>query len=237
EVLLGQFIFGELHVCGQVQAHRSAGHRSRYGIGEHCARRLWTGDRERAQSGRSKHTGPIDCLIIWTQPVGLGYRRRLAVDEEHRRARTTRINRTMQAVGERGSAPDHGHAQPAGGIGVSVNHGYGEVLVSCAVEPRPRSVQRCSEQSGIIAYETKGRLDAHRHNILREHLIEGGRAGPLSAYTLLSYHLHLTLPSRCFRGYSIPNRAISGGSVLFIFWYRPFASFVWLFPLLFGVGE
>jgi hypothetical protein len=31
----------------------------------------------------------------------LAYRRRLAVDEEHRGARTTRINRAMQAVGER----------------------------------------------------------------------------------------------------------------------------------------
>ena len=143
--LLGPFNFGELHVCRQVQAHRSAGHRSRYGIGEHRARRLWTGGRERAQSGRSKHAGPVDCLIIWTQPVGLAYRRRLAVDEEHRGARTTRINRAMQAVGERGSAPDHGHAQPAAGIGVSVSHGYGAVLVSCAVEPCPRSVQRCRE--------------------------------------------------------------------------------------------
>src|SRR5262249_62039705 len=66
------------------------------------------------------------------------YRHRLNVDEEHRGARATRINRAMQAVGERGSAPDHGHAQPAGGIVVSVSHGYGAVLVSCAVEPCPR---------------------------------------------------------------------------------------------------
>src|SRR4029077_16331425 len=50
----------------------------------------------------------------------------------------------------------------------------------------------------MIAYKTKGPLDAHCHNILREHLIEGGRAGPLSACTLLSYRLHLTLPSVLF---------------------------------------
>src|SRR5438445_7690020 len=83
----------------------------------------------------------------------------------------------MQTIRRGRSPSDHRHAETGGGIGVTLGHRNGVVLVPRAVEADARTVERRGKDRGVVAHQAENLLNAERLDVLDEDLI-GRHAAP-----------------------------------------------------------